>query len=187
MSGVGIKVDFVKLQPASPSNVPNGALFLDTSNASVASVKGTNGVVATLGTTGSNIFIKQMQAGGAFLTGQPLAKLANGKVIAGDADGAQAQQIVGYALADAAQDGDLVNVLCIGANLAGAILNMNFSVGDTIYLSKTGGYTNDLSDFTDYNETIMKVGIADCAAGLANPNAVDLISFAEVITRPALP
>jgi hypothetical protein len=53
-------------------------------------------------------------------------------------------------------------------------------------LSSTPGVlTNDLSSFDPETDVIMKVGIADCAAGVASATASDLIMVTDVISTPS--
>lgn len=181
---IGIKVDFVQLSPIAPANVPNGSLFMDSTNADTSTVKETNSAITPIGATGSNIFIKEMQADGAILLHRPVSKKSNGRIVQADSDGINAQTFVGYALAAATGAGDQISVLCAGANLAGALTGLGFTPGDEIFLSETSSYTNDPASFTGGNDSIIRVGIADCAGGVASAVATDLIVFAEVIARP---
>jgi hypothetical protein len=159
-------------------------VFIDSTNANAASIKDTGGVVFPLNAGSTNIFIKQMQADGAIAINRPVSKLANGRVIAADSDLASGQDYCGFALQAAAAPGDLINVLCVGAVLANAVFGLGYAPGDEIYLAETGGFTNDPNSFTGGDDSIIKVGIADCAAGVASGVAVDLIVFSEVIARP---
>jgi hypothetical protein len=56
-------------------------------------------------------------------------------------------------------------------------------------LAQTGGqggvsFINSVGSLTGDDDSIIKVGIADCAAGTASGTATDLIVFPEVILRP---
>lgn len=182
---VGVKVDFIQLTPVNPASVPNGCVFLDASNGNVATVKSTGGTSDPVGNTSSdNLFIKQMQIDGPIEVNKPVSKKANGRIVQGDSDSADGQMIVGMSLEAGLNAGDFINVFCIGANLAGALAGLGMTPGQEVFLSETGGYTTDANSFTGNNDTIMKVGIADCAAGAASGTAVDLISFPEIVTRP---
>ena len=125
-----------------------------------------------------------MQAAGAIGLYKPVAKQANGKINQADSDAVLGQEFVGFAMAVASADGDLISVLCAGANLAGAVTGLGFAPGDEIFLGEASGYTNNPSSFTGSDDSIIRVGVADCAAGVASGTAVDLIAFAEVIARP---
>ena len=181
----GFKGNFMVLDPIAPPSVPNGSVFIDSTNANAASIKDTGGIVTPINAASSNIFIKQMQADGVISINRPVSKQTNGRVIAADSDLANGQDLCGFALQAAAAPGDLINVLCIGANLQNAIVGLGYVPGDEVYLSESGsGFTNDPNSFTGGDDSIIKVGIADCAAGVASGVAVDLIVFSEVIARP---
>ena len=186
MSGeVGFKMNFVVLQPTNPSAVPNGSVFIDSTNADTASVKGTGGIVDPIGVTGgTSLFIKQMQAASAITLNHPVSKKPNGKIEEADSDAPEGQNIIGFALSAAAADGDLINVLCVGANITNGIFGLGFTPGDEIFLGESGGYTDDVTTFTGNDDSIIKVGIADCATGAASATATDLIIFPEVVARP---
>lgn len=182
-----IKAQYVVLVPVAESSVPAGSVFLDSSNSNQMTFKGTNSVsepVDTGGGGGTNYFIKSMVASGPIAVRRPLNKLSNGKVSDADAsDLDNAQNICGYSLNPSASDGDLISVLCVGPNLADALLGLNFTTGDEIYLSDTGGYTNDTSNLSAGMDSIIKLGIADCPSGTASSIATDLIGFSDVVSR----
>lgn len=187
MSGeVGLKVNFVVLNPVNPALVPNGAVFLDSTNGNMTTVKGTDGGVEQVGlVTSTNIFIKQMQASVPLTLNKPLSKRSDGKVQIVDSDASDGQQLVGFSLQTAANANDLINVLCIGANIVGALQNLGFIPGEEIFVAEDGtGFTNAPGSFTGSNDSIIKMGIADCAAGTASAVATDLLVFPEVIGRP---
>lgn len=179
------KATAVVLVPITPAQAPNGSVFLDSTNANALTTKSPGGVLTpNLGGTPENIFIKQMEASGAISAKVPVAKLPTGKIVAADSDAAGGQEVIGFALSATLADGDLVMVVLVGANLEGALTGLGYAPGDEIFLSETGGYTNDPNSFTGNDDSIIRVGIADCAAGVASATVVDLIAFAEVIARP---
>lgn len=186
MAKAGVRAPYVFLDPVAPAGVPNGALFLDSTNGNTPTVKGTGGNVDPISPVAtSNILIKQMQAAGAIALNRPVSKRADGKIEFADSDSISGQNVVGFAQQVATADGDLINVLCVGANIVGAITGLGFTPGQEIYLSEDGlGYSNDPGSFTGNNDSIIKVGIADCAAGTASATASDLILFPEVVARP---
>lgn len=178
------KALYLVLTPTNPLNVPSGSVFIDETNANAMSLKDTTGSVGQItSTTAANLFIKQMQATGIIVKHRPVSKMASGLVIAADSDLAGGQQVIGFAL-DNANDGDLFNVLCTGPNLIDALTGLGYTPGQDIFLSEDGlGFTNDPNSFTGDNDSIIRVGIADCAAGTASSTATDLIAFAQVIVR----
>jgi len=115
--------------------------------------------------------------------GKPLAKLANGKVVPADSDAAQGQAFCGVSQTILPLSGT-GTVLLPGANVPGAIAGLGYLPGQDVYLSETGGYTNDPNSFTGGDDSIIKLGIADCAAGVASALATDLVMFSEVLIRP---
>lgn len=129
--------------------------------------------------------LKTMQnlSGSTIPAGAPVAKLANGGIIAADSDGATTQNFVGIAVAAIVNNAQ-GQVAVTGQNIAGAITGLGFAPGQEIYLSQSGGYTNDIESFTDDDDSIIKIGIADCSAGAASATATDIIMFPEVLIRP---
>lgn len=181
------KMTHLILEPVTSASVPNNSIFLDSSNLNQLTIKdstGTLSVVSGGGGSGSNLFVKQMIAGEAFAINKPLSKRSDGKVIAADSDGVSTQRIIGHSLQASGGNNAPVNVLCLGANLAGALTGLGFAPGDEIFLGESGGYTNSVNSFSGDNDSIIKVGIADCAAGVANSAATDLVIFTEVVLRP---
>ena len=176
-----IEAKYVILNPAAPGDVPNGSVFIDSSAGNQISLKSSSGVVQTMETGGgTNFFLKTMIASGVIPNGSPVAKLVNGKIAVCDAD--DAPNFVGFAQEQANSDGHAIIILTVGANLAGVLNGLGFATGDEIFISNTGGYTNDPGTF-DGNDNIIKAGIADCAAGVFSATATDLIAFPEVISQ----
>lgn len=182
MTLASIKVQYVVMDPVAPSQVPPGCLFLDSTNGNQATIKNTGGSQEPV-SSGTNYFIKTMIAGAAIAAGKPLSKRPDGKVIEGDSDGMHSQNFIGFSQNSAAGDGSTVQVLLAGANLAGVLTGLGFMAADIIYLSETGGYTNDPNSFTGNNDTVIKLGIADCAASSASSTAVDLIAITDVLVN----
>jgi hypothetical protein len=182
---VGVKVNFFVMTPMTPGTAPNGSIFLDSTNGNALTIKNTNGVIEEVTSSSStNLFIKQMVASGPIAIKKPVSKRSDGKIQQADSDAAQGQAFVGVSLDSAAADGDVIQVLLVGANIENAISGLGFTPGSEVYLSETGGYTDDPDAFTGDDDSIIKVGIADCAGGIASPTAVDLIIFPEVVVRP---
>jgi hypothetical protein len=184
----GVRAPYVILIPEEARNVPNGAVFLDKANSDMASVKTVTGVVVPVGSTGvDTLMTKQMQAGEAFPAGAPLSKRPDGKVIVATSEGVQAQQLCGHALEEATADGDLINVLTIGANVVGALEGLNLVPGAEVFIDESGGYTGNPGLFTGNNDSVIRAGIADCPAGEASSVATDLIVMTDILLRPVMP
>ena len=187
MTLASIKAQYVVLVPVAESAVPAGCLFLDSANANQMTVKGTDSIPATVNTGGgggTNYFITSMIASGPIAIRRPLNKRADGKVsdaVATNSD--NRQNICGYSLTPSASDGDVISVLCVGPNLADALVGLGFATGDEIYLSDAGGYTNTTSGLSAGIDSIIKLGVADCASGTASATATDLIGFSDVVSR----
>lgn len=185
MTIASFKANYVVLEPITPDKVPNGAIFLDASNMNSMSIKDSGGITKKLEpSTDTSMFIKQMQVDAPIAIRMPFSKLASGKIVLADSDAVGGQKFCGYTLGAATEADQLINVLCVGANLTGAILGLGFTPGDDVYLSEDGGYTNNINALTGDNDSIIKVGVADCSAGLASTVADDLIAFPEILLRP---
>lgn len=116
--------------------------------------------------------------------GVPVSKLSTGGVVKADSDGVSRQQLVGITKEEIAV-GSTGEVYLLGQNIPGVLTGMGFAVGDEIYLSESlGGYTNDPDSYTSGDDSIIKIGIADCSVGVASAVATDLILFPDVIIRP---
>lgn len=180
-----VKVPYMVLDPVTPSAVPNGSIFLDSTNGNALSQKNAAGTVGVLASSASttNPFIKQMVAGEAFAANKPLAKRADGKVVLADSQDSGRTVLIGYSMGAALALNSVVNVLCVGSNIAGIISGMGFTPGQIIYVGETpGGFTNNVASFTGNNDVYMKVGIADSPAGVAQSAATDLIALTEFVS-----
>jgi hypothetical protein len=186
MAEIGFKSRFLSIIPSAPATIPNNTVFIDSSNGNQASFKDQSGNVTVIGAvSASNIFIKEMQAEVAMSVNTPIAKKSNGKIVPADTDESdETQRYVGITLTAAVNPDDLVQVLLVGANIANAVDGLGFTVGREVYLDEGGGFTDDVTVFTGDDDSIIRVGIADCAAGLASSIAKDLIAFTEIVARP---
>jgi hypothetical protein len=184
MSESAIKVAYLVLAPSTPASVPNGSLFLDSTNGNVLTQKDFSGGVFPIAAGASNPFIRSMVAGEAFSTNKPLSIRPDGKVVLSDSDQTNRTQLIGHSLATSLGDGSVVNVLCISATLVGALNGLGFTSGQNIYMGEaTGTYTNDVNTFSGSNDTYIKVGIALPPGGSASAAATDLLVHTEIIGR----
>ena len=190
MPKVGVRSDFVVLRPVNPADAPNSSIFMDSTNANQMSMKSTSGIVIPIGEVSStNIFIKAKKSGGIFPLNSPLCLKSDGKVYLADADNANSQQIIGHALTESIATNQDVNVLLVGANLTGALTGLGFVTGQDIFMSETAAesgsiFTNDVSTFSGNNDSVIKVGVADCESGAASATAKDLIVLTDVVLTP---
>jgi len=151
----------------------------------ISVVQNTNDITIS-NTAGAALFTKTMQnlSGATIPAGYPVSKKPDGSIIASDSDGPGGlQNYIGISLAIILNGAQGV-VIVVGPNIAGAITGLGFAPGDEVLIAENGGYTNDPNSFTDANDSIIKVGVADCASGAASPTATDIIMFSEVIIRP---
>ena len=186
MTVAKIKVSAVSFQQIETNSAEDGDLYRSASAAGALSEKTLVGDESAIGAASSaDIMIKTMQN----LTGQtiaartPVAKLADGSIIEADSDGANQQTVIGITLEDI-DDEATGRVALIGPNVVNAVLGLGFAPADEVFLSKTGGYTNNAGSLTPGVDSIVRLGFADCASGEASETATDLIMFAEVILRP---
>ena len=169
--------------PVANTTVPVDTLFVDSLQGSEFAIKNLGGITSLIATTaGANPFLKTMQSDAAFAIYMPLVKQPNGRVVKADSNNTNAESFCGYAMTASTGVGQAVSVMTAGPNVIGALVGLGFAPGDLIYINENGGYTNDPSTFTGGNDTLVKLGIADCAGGgVASPVASDLIAAYEFI------
>jgi len=181
---VGVKANFVVLVPTVRALVPNGAIFLDAANGNASTIKSTSGTVDVINSSAAatNLVTKLMQAAAPMAVNTPVSKRADGQIQIADANAPEGRDLIGVLLQASVNAGDIVSVLLVGANMQDAVSGLGFNVGDEIYVSDSGGYTNDPSSLTGM-DSIIKIGIADCSAGGASTTATDLILFPDVVSN----
>ena len=180
-----LRVDTLVLEPRLAAGVPNGVIFNDSVSGEITQ-KSTSGASSTVGSSDSS-FRKQMQSGfvGSIASGTTVSKRSDGKIVPADSDGAGTQQPIGIAIDTFSALDSLGIVLLIGPNAVGAITGLGFTPGSDIFIGETtGGYVDDVTPFTGGNDSIIRIGIADCSAGAASAAAIDLILSSEPISRP---
>ena len=175
-----MSASYLVLEPTDVSTIPNGALAIDSTNSDVLTVKNTGGGEQPIGEV-SNINTKSMQnkSGVTIAIGRPVSKKPDGSIIDGDSDGSGTYTIIGVTLAAIAHLAEGM-IQLIGTNVSGAITDLGFTPGQAVFLGENGGYIVDASLLTGDNDSIIRIGYADCAAGPASAIATDLILFAEV-------
>lgn len=171
--------DAVILNPVADPGIPN-TLFVNESDGKLSTNDGTTAPVST----GSSYSVKKMQAGEIIPAGKPVSKRADGKILAADSDGVDRQQVIGVTLAPIGLD-EVGGVLLFAPNAPGVLAGLEFVPGAEIFVGETtGGYVDDITPFLGGNDSIVKVGVADCAEGAASTEATDLILISQVIARP---
>jgi hypothetical protein len=141
--------------------------------------------VSIPGGGGGTSFVKVMQngSGSTIAAGVPVSKKSDGTIVPADSDAASGQVFVGITNASIA-NGATGDVTIIGPNIAGAITSLGFAVGSDVFIGEAGGFVDDVSGFAGDNDSVIRVGIADCSAGSASATANDIILFTEVMIRP---
>jgi hypothetical protein len=129
--------------------------------------------------------VKRWVMGEACVRYQPLCKAPDGKGYKSGSDGANRQNVHAIALQSAAGVDSIIDVALISYNLAGALTGLGFAPGDKVFIGETpGSFVNTISAFSGNNDSILWAGWADCADGVADTQATDLIYDFEVIGRP---
>jgi hypothetical protein len=173
-----IVTDAVIFNPIATIADPN-SLYVDTTIGS----KLTSEAPTAFGNT--ELLIKEMQAAEPIRAGRQVSKRADGKIVEAESDGTNRQQPIGMATIAFLNIDDLGNVLLPAPNAAGVLTGLGFTPGREIYIGETtGGYVDDITPFVGNDDSLIKVGVADCAAGVASGIATDLIMITQVIARP---
>jgi hypothetical protein len=180
---IPFKCEYVVVTPVPATDVPNNSLFVDSSAGNAFSTKNSGGTPSVLATSaGDNPFLKTMETNEEFPLYAPLVKLPNGRIAKADSNNINTESFCGYAMSASSGAGLAITVMCAGPNIPGALEGLGFTPGDLVYINEGGGYTNDPSTFTGDDDTLVKVGLADCAGGpSASPIATDLIATYEFI------
>jgi hypothetical protein len=182
-----IRTTAVILEPTTPGSTPAGSIFNDSTNGNAFTNKTTGGSVDQVGATSSADYLVKYKRNGAVATIPAYKRVAlktDGTIVLADSDNPTAMLDTGMSL-DAIDPSTFGRVLLNGANAPGALTGLGFATGDHIFLSKTpGALTNSASGFDPDTDTIMRVGIADCASNVASAVATDLIMTVEVYSSP---
>lgn len=160
----------------------NNILFFNLSTNKLSVNDGVTSVVST--SSSQNFIVKTMQAFDVVRAGRPVSKRADGKIMEAESDVAGREQPIGISLVPLGID-EIGNVLLFGPNATGVLTGLGFLPGDEIFIGETtGGYVKDISTFSGSDDSIIRIGIADCAAGAASSTATDLILISTIIARP---
>ena len=182
-----IKSGVVVFEPIPAASAPDGSLFMDSSAGNVLTSKSTGGVSTPIGAVSSaDVMIKSKKnlTGVAIAAYKRVALKADGTICLADSDNPVAMLDIGITL-DSISNNSFGRVMLNAANAAGALTGLGYATGEHIYLSKTpGALTNNISAFDPLTDTIMRVGYADCASGVANAAATDLIMAIEAYSSP---
>lgn len=189
MAYAKLRTEGVILQPIPAGNAVPGELYRDQDNADVLTDQNTGGGDTPVGAASSDSVmtkLKQNKSGVTILAGTPVALLANGGIIKADSDGVTSQVLIAISIDEILNDEE-GRVALIGPNIRNAIQGLGFTPGQPVYLNQDGsnrGFTTNLGDLTGNDDSIIKIGYADCAPGAASATADDLIVAHEVIALP---
>lgn len=193
----GVDPAYIQLTPQfSDLSIPPHSLWVDGNDSNTLKIKLTGGGSTLIGDGGggggggggpapTNYLVKIMEntSGFTISMGSPVSKAPDGGITAADSDAVTGQKVVGIAVA-AINSGSLGAILLFGPSAEGVLASLGFTPGDVIYVSEVGGYTNDPNSFTGDNDSIIQVGVADCAAGPASATVTDLIMMPQIFIRP---
>lgn len=189
MAQAKMRASGVVLTPIDPANALPGEMFRDENNADALTDKDTGGDEVPIGASSSDAVmtkLKQNKSGVTIAINSTVALITGGGIRKADSDAVDGQIIIGIALEEILDDA-IGNVALIGPNAKNAVQGLGFSVAAPIYLNEDGsnrGFTDNAGSFTGDNDSIVRIGYADCAAGAASATADDLIMFASVEARP---
>jgi hypothetical protein len=179
---IGFKAKFIALEPVQSSEVPNGALFIDSDNGNKLTNKNSSGISGEVSSSASsNPLYKSMITAETFTSNKPLAKQADGRVVLYDSDDPARNIFIGFSTQASLAAGSAIVVVCVGQNIAGILTTLGFTPGEIVYAGETPGSLVKYSDLTGGNDTVTQLGIADTAAGTTGINATDLIFTPQVI------
>lgn len=184
-----IRSEGIILVPQPAANALPGELYRDSANADTLTDQSTGGSDTPIGASSSDSLFTKIKKNTSFSTIPDKGLVAlrpDGGIGLADSDGVNSQIVIGIAAGPIAADA-FGSVRLFAPNIAGALAGLSFTPGQELYLNQStanGGYTANPADLTDDNDSIVSVGYADCATGLQDTNAVDLIGFNSVIARP---
>lgn len=172
---IGVDVKIVKVGTAEPADGTSG---------SATSLW----VSPELGVDSSNPMIKLMynDSGSEIPAGRPVSKKSDGSIVPSDSDDPDGQIYIGITKW-AIPDGEIGQVYLVGPNIKDALTGMGAFPGQPVFISQSSGYTLDANEFTGDDDSIIRVGYADCSAGVASSTAPDLIMFSDIIATPPSP
>lgn len=184
MGRARFRTEAVVFDPIAGGDAPNNSIYSDSNNANAFSSKSSAGVENPV-VAASDAFIKRAQntTGVSITALKAVSKSTDGSIVLADSDSAQGQRVYGVALETIANNA-YGRIGLVGRNVPGALTGLGFSVGDSIFISQTAGFTNDPNTFTDDNDTITFIGIADCADNTTSAIATDLVMIRQEILAP---
>lgn len=182
-----MKTVSVAFEPTTPAAQPINSIFVDSTNSNVFSNKTTGGTTSPIGSTSSADYLVKYKrnSSGSFIPAyRRVALMPDGSVALADSDNPSLMKDIGMSI-EGINDGVYGRIILNGANAAGALTGLGFLSGQNIFLGKTPGtLVNSTSGFDPNTDTIMRVGVADCATNTVGSAATDLIMTIEVYSSP---
>lgn len=190
MSDIIIKCKAIEFVPQTDANAPESAMYMDSNSNLKTKGTGETPPTNTIGqqATVNYTFVRTGLNGDSstIARGTPISKMTNGAIIKAQSDGANRQRFCGISMEDILP-GQFGSYITPGPCITNAILGLGFAPGDEVFVHQVlGEYTNNPMNFTGNNDSIIRVGIADCSSGEASAQAKDLIVFSDVVMRPFL-
>lgn len=183
-----LRSDAVIFNPIAATGLPTNAIFCDSASNGDFSINDAGGVPGPIsgGSGGSSgpSTRRQQQCAAPIAALVPYSKLPDGRIVPADSDAANGQKLAGITIDAFVTANDLGYVNTIGIVIPNILAGLGFSPGDEIFLGENGGYTKNPGAFTGDNDSIIRIGIADCPAGVASSLATDLIPIPHIIARP---
>ncbi len=187
MGSAKIKVSAVILVPVDPDDVPNNSIYSDIGNSNALSNKTSGGTEQAVGAVSSSDAFSKMAknvSGSSIAANLPVSRASDGSIVLADSDAAQGQRPIGVTMEEIPHDSfGLIGL--IGRNLPGALSTFSFVPGADLYIPEDGtGYTADPESFTNSDDSLILIGVADCADGDMSGDAPDLILLRQILVRP---
>jgi hypothetical protein len=128
----------------------------------------------------------QQQCASPIPAGKPYSKRPDGRIEAAISNTLYGQKFVGITIDAFLNAGDLGYTTPSGPIIANVLDGLGFLPGDEIFVNQTVGYTKNPGAFTGDSDSIIRIGIADCAAGIASATAKHIIMMPHIISRPSV-
>lgn len=187
MGSAKIRTAAVVLVPIAPGSAPANSIFSDSSNSNAFTNKTAGDSVQPVGAVASSdAFAKRAKnmSGETIPANRPVSRVSDGSIVPADSDAAQGQRPIGVTMEEIPHEA-FGMVGLVGRNLAGALGGLEFSPGQDLYVSEDGsGYTADPDHFTENDDSLILIGIADCADNETGTAAPDLILLRQILVRP---
>lgn len=187
MGSAKIKTSAIILVPIPAAQAPANSIFSNSGDSNAFTNKTFSSESIPVGAVSSaDAFAKRARnmTGEELPANVPVSRASDGSVVRADSDAAQGQRPIGVTL-EVIADGDYGLVGLVGRNLAGALAGFEFTPGQDLYVSEDGnGYTADPDSFTGGDDSLILIGIADCASDEMGTDAPDLILLRQILVRP---